>query len=103
MDTFDQSDGLREHLHSERALGKRVGFVPTMGGLHEGHLALVQHALSLTDTVVVSIFVNPLQFGANEDLDAYPRRLAARPHLVGGGRGTRGIYTILGRYVSRAA
>jgi len=77
MDTFDQSDGLREHLHSERALGKRVGFVPTMGGLHEGHLALVQHALSLTDTVVVSIFVNPLQFGANEDLDAYPRRLAA--------------------------
>jgi pantoate--beta-alanine ligase len=67
---------LREVLDAERAAGRRVGFVPTMGYLHEGHASLMARARAEADVVLASIFVNPLQFGPSEDLDAYPRDLA---------------------------
>lgn len=73
---------LRDVLQPGSRSGARVGFVPTMGYLHEGHLALVRNAKAVCDVVVVSIFVNPLQFGANEDLVGYPRNLAHDAELL---------------------
>ncbi|WP_434939965.1 pantoate--beta-alanine ligase [Shewanella sp. HL-SH8] len=68
---------IRAQVNAWRIKGETVAFVPTMGNLHQGHITLVNRALKQADHVVVSIFVNPLQFGKNEDLGAYPRTLAA--------------------------
>ena len=77
MQFIESLNTLRELRQSWRSAGHTVAFVPTMGNLHDGHLDLVKQAKVLADKVVVSIFVNPMQFGANEDLDAYPRTLDA--------------------------
>ncbi|MBX2808471.1 MAG: pantoate--beta-alanine ligase [Cellvibrionaceae bacterium] len=77
MQVFRHLDPLRAALAHERQQRKRISLVPTMGNLHAGHLALVEKAKAHSDRVVTSIFVNPLQFGLNEDWDKYPRTFEA--------------------------
>ena len=84
MKTLTTVAELRSVLDGERAVCHTVGFVPTMGYLHDGHLSLMRHARDDSDLVVASIFVNPLQFGAGEDLDAYPRDLDQDARLANG-------------------
>ncbi|WP_372859849.1 pantoate--beta-alanine ligase [Pseudoalteromonas sp.] len=77
MQSITEIKSLRSQIRAWRQAGLSVAFVPTMGNLHRGHFSLVEKAKTLADKVVVSIFVNPMQFGANEDLDSYPRTLDA--------------------------
>ena len=77
MNTVNSVQALRAAVAQARKDGKRIAFVPTMGNLHSGHTTLVTRAAEHADFVVASIFVNPLQFGANEDLASYPRTLTA--------------------------
>jgi pantoate--beta-alanine ligase len=82
MQTHTSNAQLQSAIRRLRKSGQSIAFVPTMGNLHEGHLQLVRRARDLCDVVVVSIFVNPLQFGANEDLDSYPRTMAADKEML---------------------
>jgi pantoate--beta-alanine ligase len=82
---------IRAWTSAQRAAGRRIALVPTMGYLHEGHLALVDEARRRADSVVLSIFVNPLQFGPREDLARYPRDLP-RDRALASGRGVDMIF-----------
>ena len=82
MITTESISAIRDQVRAWHMKGETVAFVPTMGNLHLGHLTLVKEAKSRADHVVASIFVNPMQFGQNEDLDAYPRTLSDDQHAL---------------------
>jgi len=82
MHIFEQIGPLEEYLNSCREDGRSMALVPTMGGLHEGHLKLIDKAKECSDMVVVSVFVNPTQFAENEDFEAYPKTLSEDKRLL---------------------
>ena len=75
MKTVNATDALRHTITAWRSGGERIAFIPTMGNLHDGHLALIEEAKKMADRTVASIFVNPLQFGEGEDFETYPRTM----------------------------
>lgn len=79
---FKEKSALRNYLSAQKESNKTIGFVPTMGALHQGHLSLIEFAQSACDIVVVSIFVNPTQFNNQEDLEKYPRTLENDIQLI---------------------
>lgn len=83
MQIFHTIPEIREFVRQARAGGHSIGLVPTMGYLHEGHLELMRRAKERCDTVIISIFVNPTQFGPNEDFDRYPRDMERDARLAG--------------------
>src|SRR5438876_3190048 len=87
MEIINRIPRMRTVARKLKRDGRKVGFVPTMGALHEGHLSLIRRARAMCDIVVVSIFINPIQFGRGEDFDSYPRDLARDAELVA----TRGV------------
>jgi len=84
MRTIKSIPNMQSAVRKHRLSGERIIFVPTMGALHEGHLSLIRKAKKMSGITVVSIFVNPTQFGANEDLDKYPRSLKQDRELLKG-------------------
>jgi len=84
MRVLDRGDQLRKELDAARSAGRTIGLVPTMGALHRGHEALIRRSVAECDVTAVTVFVNPLQFGPDEDLDRYPRDLAADVEVAAG-------------------
>ncbi|HEY9114274.1 MAG TPA: pantoate--beta-alanine ligase, partial [Bacteroidales bacterium] len=82
MKTFSTIHSVQHFISEEKKNGKTVGFVPTMGALHEGHLQLMRRAKNENDLLVVSVFVNPIQFNNPEDLKKYPRNLEKDQKLL---------------------
>jgi pantoate--beta-alanine ligase len=83
--SISELTAIRTHVQEARRAGRRIGFVPTMGALHAGHLSLVAAAHARSDVVVLSVFVNPLQFGPGEDYERYPRDLQRDTSLAAAG------------------
>jgi pantoate--beta-alanine ligase len=99
MQTLSTITDIRHSVSAARSAGHRIGFVPTMGNLHEGHATLVREARKHADFIVASVFVNPTQFGANEDFDSYPRTLEAdQMRLVDAGCDLLFAPTVSGMY-----
>jgi len=92
IESFSSINDIKNKISQWKSEGYSIGFVPTMGYLHEGHTSLMQRANKENDKVIVSIFVNPTQFGPNEDLDNYPRDLE-KDTILCGGNGVDAIFT----------
>lgn len=92
MELIRTVEGMQRRAEAERRAGRRLALVPTMGALHEGHLALVREAQAQADYVTVSVFVNPTQFGPGEDYEQYPRRLEADLEVLRGEEGVAAVF-----------